>query len=55
LEACQSINQAHRGAVLEGYGSAIEMAKLLVNLRHSASGLAFPSDRPRKWRRRKVF
>ena len=41
--------------VLEGYGSAIEMAKLLVNLRQSVSGLAFPADRPRKWRRRKVF
>jgi Asp/Glu/hydantoin racemase len=41
--------------VLEGYGCAIEMAKLLINLRMSVSGLAFPSDRPRKWRRRKVF
>ena len=41
--------------VLEGYGCAIEMAKLLVNLRQSVSGLAYPSDRPRKWRRRKVF
>jgi Asp/Glu/hydantoin racemase len=41
--------------VLEGYGCAIEMAKLLVNMRLSVSGLAFPSDHPRKWRRRKVF
>jgi len=41
--------------VLEGYGCAIEMAKLLVDLRQSVSGLAFPSDNPRKWRRRKVF
>jgi Asp/Glu/hydantoin racemase len=41
--------------VLEGYGCAIEMAKVLVDLRQSVSGLAFPSDRPRKWRRRKVF
>jgi allantoin racemase len=41
--------------VLDGYGCAIEMAKLLVNMRQSVSGLAFPSDRPRKWRRRKVF
>ena len=41
--------------VLEGYGCAIEMAKLLVNLRQSVSGLAYPSDRPRKWRRRKTF
>jgi allantoin racemase len=41
--------------VLEGYACAIEMAKLLINLRQSVSGLAFPSDTPRKWRRRKVF
>jgi allantoin racemase len=41
--------------VLEGYGCAIEMAKLLVNMRLSVSGLAFPSDHPRKWRRKKVF
>jgi Asp/Glu/hydantoin racemase len=41
--------------VLEGYGCAIEMAKLLVNMHVSVSGLAFPSDHPRKWRRRKVF
>ena len=41
--------------VLEGYRAAIEMAKLLADLRMSVSGLAFPSDRPRKWRRRKVF
>jgi hypothetical protein len=41
--------------VLEGYGSAIEMAKLLLNLRLSVSGLAFPNDHPRKWRRKKTF
>jgi allantoin racemase len=41
--------------VLEGYGCAIEMAKLLLDLRHSVSGLAFPGDHPRKWRRRKLF
>ena len=41
--------------VLEGYGCAIEIAKLLVNLRQSVSGLAHPSDHPRKWRRRKTF
>jgi allantoin racemase len=41
--------------VLEGYGCAIEMAKLLVNLRLSVSGLAYPSDHPRRWRRRKTF
>ena len=41
--------------VLEGYRAAIEMAKLLADLRVSVSGLAFPRDNPRKWRRRKVF
>ena len=41
--------------VLEGYRCAIEMAKLLADLRLSVSGLAFPSDHPRKWRRRKTF
>jgi Asp/Glu/hydantoin racemase len=41
--------------VLEGYRAAIEMAKLLANLDLSVSGLAFPRDNPRKWRRRKVF
>jgi allantoin racemase len=41
--------------ILEGYRCAIEQAKLLVGLGVSASGLAFPSIRPRKWRRRKTF
>jgi allantoin racemase len=41
--------------VLEGYRSAIEMAKLLANLDLSVSGLAFPRDNPRKWRRKKTF
>lgn len=41
--------------VLEGYRAAIEHAKLLANLQVSVSGLAFPRDNPRKWRRRKVF
>ncbi|MCC6719892.1 MAG: hypothetical protein IT555_18600 [Acetobacteraceae bacterium] len=41
--------------VLEGYSSAIEMAKLLANLGAAASGLAFPRDDARRWRRRKVF
>ena len=40
--------------VLEGYRCAIEQLKTLVNLRVDASGLAFPSDHPRKWRRRKT-
>jgi Asp/Glu/hydantoin racemase len=41
--------------VLEGYRCAIEMAKLLANLGLSASGLAFPRDNSRRWRRRKTF
>jgi len=41
--------------VLEGYRCAIELAKLMVNLGIDASGLAFPSDHPKKWRRKKVF
>lgn len=40
--------------VLEGYRCAIELAKLMVNLGLTASGLAYPGDRPRKWRRKKV-
>jgi len=39
--------------VLEGYSCAIALAKLLVDLEVDASGLMFPSDRPRKWRRKK--
>jgi Asp/Glu/hydantoin racemase len=41
--------------VLEGARSAIEVAKLLVDLGHDASGLAFPGERPARWRRKKVF
>jgi allantoin racemase len=41
--------------VLEGYRCAIGLAKLMVNLGIDASGLAFPSDHPKKWRRKKVF
>ncbi len=41
--------------VLEGYRCAIEQAKMLVNLKVDVSGLAFPSDPPKKWRRRKTF
>lgn len=41
--------------VLEGYSCAIALAKLFVDLRVDASGLAFPSDRPKQWRRKKVF
>jgi len=41
--------------VLEGYRCAIALAKMMVELRVDASGLTFPGDRPRKWRRKKVF
>jgi len=41
--------------VLEGYRCAIEQAKMLVNLKVDVSGLAFPSDHPKKWRRKKTF
>jgi allantoin racemase len=41
--------------VLEGYGCAITLAKLMVELHVDASGLTFPGDRPKKWRRKKVF
>ena len=40
--------------VLEGYRCAIEQAKTLVNLGVDASGLMLPSDKPKKWRRKKV-
>ena len=41
--------------VLEGARAAIEVAKMLVDLGVDASGLAFPGERPAKWRRRKTF
>jgi len=41
--------------VLEGYSCAITLAKAMVDLGVDASGLLFPSDRPKKWRRKKVF
>jgi hypothetical protein len=41
--------------VLEGYSCAIELAKLMVNMKLDASGLTFPSDHPKKWRRKKTF
>ncbi len=41
--------------VLEGYSCAIALAKLFVDLGVDASGLAFPSDRPRQWRRKKLI
>ncbi|MFC1664700.1 aspartate/glutamate racemase family protein [Pseudomonadota bacterium] len=41
--------------VLEGYSSAIVLAKMFVDLGVDASGLNFPSERPRQWRRKKRF
>lgn len=41
--------------VLEGYSCSIELAKLMVDLGVDASGLTFPDDRPKKWRRKKTF
>jgi allantoin racemase len=41
--------------VLEGYSCAIELAKTMVDLGVCASGLLLPGDRPRMWRRKKVF
>jgi len=41
--------------VLEGYSCSIVLAKAMVELGVNASGLLFPSDRPKKWRRKKVF
>jgi allantoin racemase len=41
--------------VLEGTRSAIEMAKLLVNLGVDASGVMLPGERPKKVRRKKTF
>jgi Asp/Glu/hydantoin racemase len=41
--------------VLEGYRCAIVLAKAMVDLGVDASGLMFPSDHPKKWRRKKVF
>ena len=40
--------------VLEGYSCAISLGKLFVDLGVDASGLTFPSDRPGKWRRKKL-
>jgi allantoin racemase len=41
--------------VLEGYSCAITLAKLMVRLGVDASGLMLPGERPRQWRRKKVF
>jgi Asp/Glu/hydantoin racemase len=41
--------------VLEGYSCAIVLAKAFVDLKVDASGLTFPSDHPKQWRRKKIF
>ena len=41
--------------VLEGYSCAISLAKMFLELGVNSSGLTFPDDRPRKWRRKKTF
>jgi allantoin racemase len=41
--------------VLEGYRCAIELAKAMVDLGLVASGLMYPGDRPKQWRRKKVL
>jgi Asp/Glu/hydantoin racemase len=41
--------------VLEGYTCSIVLAKAFVDLGVDASGLTYPGDRPKKWRRKKVF
>jgi Asp/Glu/hydantoin racemase len=41
--------------VLEGYSCAITLAKALVDLGLTASGLTYPSDHPKKWRRKKMI
>jgi Asp/Glu/hydantoin racemase len=41
--------------VLDGHSTAIELAKMLVDLKITASGLWLPGDRPKKWREKKTF
>ena len=41
--------------VLEGYSCSIVLAKAMIDLGVDVSGLYLPSDRPKKWRRKKVF
>lgn len=41
--------------VLEGYSCAITLAKSMLSLAVTASGLRFPGPIARKWRRRKLF
>ena len=41
--------------VLEGYSCAITMAKSMIDLGVTASGLKFPGVRPKQWRKKKTF
>lgn len=41
--------------VLEGYGCAISLAKMMIDLDVNASGLTYPGDRPKKRPRRLVL
>jgi Asp/Glu/hydantoin racemase len=41
--------------VLEGFRCAIQLAKLFVDLGTGSSGLMVPSERPKRWRRKKTF
>ena len=41
--------------VLEGYSCAIALVKTFIDLGVDASGLNFPSDNPKKYRRKKLF
>jgi Asp/Glu/hydantoin racemase len=41
--------------VLEGYSCAITLAKAMVDMGVSASGLTYPGPHPKKWRRKKTF
>jgi allantoin racemase len=40
--------------VVEGYRCAIGLAKMTVDLGMTVSGLTYPGDRPKKWRRKKL-
>ncbi|MDQ7904616.1 aspartate/glutamate racemase family protein [Phytohabitans sp. ZYX-F-186] len=41
--------------VLDGLSTSITLAKALIDLGVDASGLVFPGDHPRRWRRKRTF
>jgi Asp/Glu/hydantoin racemase len=41
--------------VIEGYSASIALAKAMVDLGVDVSGLVYPRDRPRRWRRKRTF